>query len=75
MHFYETHDLIVVSFKANKDYEDTFTLSYYTQTVIRNCLLFLFTYLSVSIETPQFLIIGIIIIGSGIFVYINFSRT
>lgn len=75
MHFYETHDLIVVSFKANKDYEDTFTLSYYAQTVLRNCLLFMLTYLSVTIDTPQFFVIGIIIISSSIFIYINFSRT
>lgn len=45
MDFFREHDLIVVAYKANKDFEDSFVLTYYFQTVIRNSLLFIFTVL------------------------------
>lgn len=75
MHFFEEHDLIVVALKANKDFEDTFNLTYYFQTTVRNMLLFLFTLLSVSLEVPQFFAVGGILAILAVVVYVGFSRT
>lgn len=74
MTWFEEHDLIVVAYKANKDFEDTFTLTYYLQTVTRNILLFLFTLLSVAMEVPSFFIVGIVIAALSAGVYLAFSR-
>jgi ABC-type multidrug transport system fused ATPase/permease subunit len=74
MEFFETHDLIVVALKSNKDFEDTFTITYYFQTVLRNSLLFLATYIGVTIETPEFWAIGLIVLLCGVTLYLNFSR-
>lgn len=74
MSFFESHDLIVVALKSNKDFEDTFTISYYFQTVLRNLLLYIVIFGSVAMENPEFTFIGLTISGFGIFVYLNFSR-
>jgi ABC-type multidrug transport system fused ATPase/permease subunit len=75
MRFFEEHDLIVVALKANKDFEDTFSIIYYFQTVLRNILLFLFTLFSISIEAPEFLIVGAFIAITAVVSYTLFSRT